>query len=475
MKSIACYHYISVFFLWILFITKGFAAFQNVSHKRDITNIKILMDKPDSIVSDKWNFANKDNEINNYLSKTMNNVIVNFYYNDKESTEKKSKNEYEDYVKFIIEQLKNSNYDMFILDEKFIFSDVSNIESSYIQDTFHELNIHNYYLNLSDFFEKNKNKMNNNAAFNEIFKNVYSVTSDNNIYDEDMVKGGFNNNILYGLPFEMDLDVEYIVAGQGNQTIQNDNNKILTNIADDDKLLATFVNFMITNGLNNETPDEKSYYNILTNKLEKNKLEEELLIPFSKFIKDKIDNKLTTINNINSFTLNNVYKNFIYNEGNNRSFYGKASHFCSIVGQFENNSLIQLSLLHKKSVRNKKYLVINKNSKIDKDMLFQVALQLSSSDFQTAKYELSCKLPAYNFNVINSNFSNHTYFNNIIKQTSDFVNIKKMFESQFGAPYMEVRAFLPEALKKFIIDGNAKPVVDMLENIQYLVMDKILL
>jgi len=472
MKSITYFSYISIFYIWILFTTTKVIAAELPITNNGNNIVNILMDKPDDFELYKISMEEYNTKMNEFLNKKINDVEVKFSFNPNESVEKKTRKEYEDYVKYIIEQLNTSNYDMMILDDKFLFSDLSNIESSYIRDTFNEKNIHKYFVNLSELFKSNNDKMKNNDAFDEAFKNVFSYSSDKTdnehyIYDEDMVKGGFNNNILYGLPYAIDLDLWYI-----NNDNENVNDEyLLVNLADDDRLLSTFVNYLITKGKNN---DDKVDYDVFKKYMENGNLDESLINSFRQYIGNSVSKDFNV--QFESLTLDSILKIFKANRNDYHHFFGKSSQYCSsISSEYNGNSLMNVTdifLFNGKAVRNKKYLVINKNSRLDKNILFEVALQLTQSEAQTLNFSLMCRTPAYDFNVIEPNIPVQPSFINALKQQSNFVNIKKIFESEFSAPYMEIRAFLPDVLKKNLKEGQPKPVVDTLENIHYLVLDR---
>ncbi|ORX42625.1 hypothetical protein BCR36DRAFT_337135, partial [Piromyces finnis] len=468
MKIIICFHYI--FYIWILFTEKALTKLTEksvlINKKRDITNINILIDKPENIIIDnEWNINNYNNVVNQYLKEKLNNVEVNFSYNENASGEIKNKKEYEDYVNYILNQLKKFDYDIFILDEKFLFGDISTIESSYVRNTFNERNIQKYYLNLSEYFEKNKhmNKRFDNDAFHEAYTYIYSFlkdnTSDTNIYNHDIVSGGFMNDILYGLPYEIDFNIVYNTDKQ-KANLENDHIFKSINLVNDDKLFATFIEYLYS--VDNNIEEFLRYH--IKDENSNNK-ERNYIDSFRNYLLH--NNKFST-SDLDALTLNNTFNNL---KNDHHSFYGKASHYCSIKSQKDIGS-VSKSFLFKKTVVNKKYLVINKNSQINKDLLFQVALQLTSSDFQTVTFEKLCKLPTYTMNEVKPDvFHDDLDYKNIVESVES-IDMKKLFTSEYSAPFMEIRAFLPEALKKFLIDGNSEPIVDMLENIYYLVMDK---
>jgi len=84
--------------------------------------IQILTERPDFINEKYW--KTYSSSIENYLKsnlgqETSNDISISFSYNSDEPSDKTKEKDYENYVKYVVEQLKSSTYDMVILDDNF--------------------------------------------------------------------------------------------------------------------------------------------------------------------------------------------------------------------------------------------------------------------------------------------------------------------------------------------------------------------
>eukprot|EP00833_Pecoramyces_ruminatium_P008764 jgi/Orpsp1_1/1182796/evm.model.c7180000082697.1 len=348
--------------------------------------------------------------------------------------------EYAKSINCTVRELKNSNYDMLILDERFLFSDKSSI-FNIINKSFSPKSFHEY------FRKYNMNDIN--------------YSNDIGFHDINILKDGYyENNVLYGLPYEFDFDVLYNLEdidtnidtdtlfginnnAKENKNIENIdmdtniNTKLNTDVEANSKsktghlfknLLTIDIKSMgFFNSFIEKLNPEKTNYKRLTQANDTIGIgfgnNDELLnsfieysriyhdIPekdnekyFNKFSKDEIYTsfydsivKKTGLNITEALNVDieSAYHSFI--NGENKYFKGKASYY-QYFKEFNNITVSIMNLPKNYSVINEKYIVINENSKIkDNNLLQQVALQLTSKKFQLYRANKLGSIPTFDF------------------------------------------------------------------------------
>lgn len=444
--------YICILYILILSIPRSYA--KNI-------NIQVLTDKPDIIIQKSW--KEYSTSIENYFKTKVNNSVlkninISFSYNSNEPNDKKTKKDYENYVKYIIEQLKSSTYDIFILDGRFLFSDNSFVESSYLKDLFNVEKINHFYENLTKDIDKKELDFNNKR----------------------ILEGGYLENDLYGLPYELDFDLLYYHKKDVNtenldlETIDwNDLFSFAIAYGNDDELLNIFTEYVSSHYDFSNNDSSNSSFEIFYNDTSK-----ELFTSVRDFIikSSYTDNLATFID----FSFEDAYNSF--DKGDSLYFKGKASHYYSLVQNGDNGGDVGKTVFGALppryfSVLQPKYLVINKNSDVDKKILKEVARELVSKDFQIFKAEKFGSIPTFDIRQRTQDSSIDAYYRanaNITKFLEEMksIDIKEMFESKYGAPYMETRLLLPQAIKSFIRNNNHENITDVFENTRNLVMQR---
>ncbi|ORX54250.1 hypothetical protein BCR36DRAFT_322626, partial [Piromyces finnis] len=422
--------------------------------------IKILTDKPDSIIATKWN--DYCSSIKNFFTTTeaenllLHEYDIDFTFNYDELYDKKSTNSYETYLNSIIKELKENNYDMMILDDKFLFSENAYIQSQYIDSTFGK-NIHNEYLDLTS--DINKDSL--------------------SFHDSKILSDGYYDNHLYAIPFEKDFDVIFYRndnASFGNVNMINVSwddlvninteasvNKLSVPLGNSDELLHLFIEYanekIDLSGNNKESNYEKLY----------NQNSKDIFNSFSSFV-TKFGTNITS-----EITFIDAYETFI--NGKSSVFKGKASHYHAILNT-PNGKNVMMQLPPKNtSIINNKYIVINKNSLLDKKVLIEAAKRLTSKEMQLYKAEQFGKIPTFDMTQRDSDPSIKTYSEknpellNIISKIIP-LHLKDIFKSEFSAPFMEVRILLPQDIRKYLKEKNNNDLSNVIENIKMLLMDK---
>jgi len=295
-------------------------------------------------------------------------------------------------------------------------------------------------------------------------------------HNPKILEGGYFNNQLFGLPFELDFDLLY--QHITNQNLNNLNTEKITwndflsinnglkepkllgvALGNEDELLNYFIEY--TYNKYNLSNDQHDSYEIFYNDTSK-----ELYESFKDFIK-------TSTINLDA-TLENTYNSFLKEEF--ALFKGKASHYKTLVNDNNTHNVLAKSLPKNFSVINKKYLIINKNSKFDKKVLIDAALQLTSKEMQLYKAEQFGKLPTFDFTK-SSDPSIQTYCKSNIDVCAligklNAIHIKDTFKSQYSAPFMETRMLLPGSIKDYLKNNNQKELSNTFENIDKLLIEK---
>eukprot|EP00833_Pecoramyces_ruminatium_P001564 jgi/Orpsp1_1/1175596/evm.model.c7180000054472.1 len=396
--------------------------------------------------------------INNYfIEKNINdpelkNYEISFEFYEYETSSKKNNVVYFFAALNIIDNWNDGIYDLMIFDDRFLFSEISDMELEYVE----------YYLHYC-------------KPSLELLEDLsdYINEEDINFHDQKVLNDGKFENKIYGLPYEIDFNVLYydnenskakeIVENIEDLTWDNVWNKLkpsnLLNIAlgDDNSFLDFFAEY--TNSYYNVTKEyDKNFYKLFYNETGEN-----LYQSFINLIKgySGIDQyNVTSFEYLSSLKDNieliylfsaflsydDAYNDFL--NGNSTAFYrGRASHYPFFYLNDYSNIGISLPPKYLSTVT-EQYLVVNKQSKIDKKILTKIALQLTSKDFQLLKAEYFGSIPTFDLNKIDkySEISDYCQLqpelcNIMIKMKK--IYLKEMFKSKYSAPFFEIMIHLP--------------------------------
>eukprot|EP00833_Pecoramyces_ruminatium_P018415 jgi/Orpsp1_1/1192447/evm.model.d7180000093317.1 len=442
--------------------------------------IRILMKKPDIVnLNTKENYSTLFNDFlnNNYSKKNNYNVkiVVDYYTpncNAHYDVYNVNNSGYGDFLYHVIKYLKENTYDMFIMDDEFLFSDVSLVKNYYISRyfDFEENYLYKYYLELSDFINEET-----------LAKN----------YDRDMLEKGYvledDNKILYGLPFELDFDVLYYYEKEIDLKKyywenQPDWENILTSefssslelgLGDAESLMNYFIEYVANlydtpNGdlfkkkkTEYETihpNNELNYFDIFY----KTSSDDNLYLPFKNHTHHYLGND--AIQKMNT-TLSKAFETFSKKE--KFIFKGKASYY-----SFKPPDTSIISLPKNYTVFNEKFLVINKNSGVKKEILIDTALALTSGEMQLHKAKVLNTIPAFNIKkeyrnskdgdgdaVILSYCQEHQVICDLMKTLNPIWMTEMFYKNKFSAPFWEARLLLPNEIRKFILGKrDLKPI-----------------
>jgi len=431
---------LSIIYVMILLFTKVLSE-----------TVNILTERPNIVNAGNW--KQKYDLISEYFSKNTNlkDVNIHFGYNEREPLNKDNAAAYEDYVKFIIKQFKENKYDMMIVDGSFLFSEMSYVESNYVKKRINLREFHNkLYMDLTD-----------------------EIKSENlSFHDTEILNDGYYNDRLYGLPYEVDFDLLFYHGNDTNNELLNINmdslewedilqdkykepgtESISMAIKDEDELLNFFVEFLQSKMDLTKNENFRKLYNFES---------ENYLNKFKEFI---------IKSSIQDTTVEKAYEKF---HANQSTFYkGKASDIKTLE---QTDSVHAVLPPHSQSIFYKKYLIINKNSKIDKNILINVAQQLVSKEMQFFKATNFGSIPTYDFSLNNVNVNdfklNCPGQAELISKIKK-IHIKNIFKSDNSAPFMEIRLFLPGILKDFINNNiDQKSLSNVFENTKEILMNK---
>jgi len=544
--------------------------------------IKILIEKPHpleiqykddvlSTINNHFMQQNFDNDI-------LRNVRLEFSYCDKgneDESQKVSKNEvtskymndseYVNYLKCVIKHSQDSEYDMLLLDDKFLFSDLSFVENIRIEEIFGFRKLYKNYVDLSS----------------------YSLNHDLSFHNRKiMIDGKYNKEIIYGLPYDFDFDVLFyhddtshignlpleswddllkmgssintlpenlnspsptnLSTDKNNETpsTKNTNNTISSNTPSVERNITSPGNQSSkqnnttsssssntqsskANSISSNTPTEKNNSiadTVSNDKQAKDKrdnlsqtssLSENFNAPLSIPLNDR--NQLLSLlveyisekrnltfaekttnrkyyeyfYDTQSYDLYRDFRSFVENcsglsipeilnvkykealqsfvSGEKKFFKGKMSHY-PYLKKFSNITFSTTLPPKRFSVVNEHFLVINKHSKKNMDMLVEAIFQLTSKEMQYFRTSLDY-LPTYNMSlgatdeVVGAYCQDHMDLCQMIDEM-DEIHVQKTFKKdKFSVTFMEIRLLLPLAMKKFLENNNINSIIKSFTNI----------
>jgi len=430
----------SILYTLVTTVAKSYAA----------DNVNILVEKPNTKISQE-EYSTKINEYfkaqNNSTSTTPQ---INFTYLNDNNNENI---DYKKYLKLIVDELKTSKYDMLILDDFFLFSDTAFVESSYIEDTFQNRNMYQNYMDLTK----------------------YVVEDDLFNHDQKYLDNVYFDEKLYGLPYELDFDLLYhqngINVNMENSTWDDlvpnsekgEQNQLDVALRDDDELLNLFTAY--ANDKYNIENNKEEFYKVLYNDTSK-----ELYNSFRNLVEQS---SLSDLGKTLNITPDEAYNDFI--NGQSAIYKGKASNYRNLI---QNNTNIKATLPpFNSTVVNKKYLVINKNSKVDKNVLVDVARKLTSKDMQIYRSREFGSIPTFEIHQTELDSFVGSYCDSNVElcdlmQNINPLNIKDIYESEFNAPFLETKLLLPNIIRQSLIDNKQGSSANAFENVRNLVVDK---
>jgi len=365
---------LKVFLIYLLFLSKTIWA--------DKQRIKICMkqpDMPDNIPREEWERYRK--ELNNYfIEKTknhekLNNYEIDIFFYPYLPVESTGQPVALNYMKDLASKLSKKEYDFVVMDERILFNEMALMESPLILS---QIKYRQPSLELLHDLSKYINK------------------KDLEFHDPKILSYGIYENKIIGIPFEYDFDVLYYHGKDEKYSKSyNDTQFLLQNMENytwndlikqmeinaqplrvafgDDNDLLNFVIEYTSNHYNLSPEYDPNYMDLFTNKTSTNYYAEfhDLVRTFSEK------------NNARNTALTSLDDAYNYFKNNNSTFFkAKASHHYIFRSDYSNYE-IPLSLPPKyQTATTHKYLVANKFSKINPELLAEIALILTDKDAQ---------------------------------------------------------------------------------------------
>eukprot|EP00833_Pecoramyces_ruminatium_P010981 jgi/Orpsp1_1/1185013/evm.model.c7180000091959.1 len=447
--------YTSFYIYCLLNLSKGVFA----EEEDERTEIKIFIRQPDMpYIYDTYEWSIYYNELMNKKFDEMverdgisilKNVDLNFTFYEYEPMT----SSYPAYYLFIDDLvyywIDDPSYDLFVFDDRLLFSEFSFMESDYVESYFRDRKFSvNYLVNLSEYINKDDLKFNHPRIL------------------DDGISDDFGKRELYGLPYEMDFEVLYyfndddkanaIVKDMKNLTwddvwkkIESSNDRLKVALGDDNDMFSFFIEY--TNGKYNMTKEyDKYFYNMLYNDTA-----ESIFTSFRQLIEnfsdEGIKNTILTIQD-------DAYDQFMIR--NTTFFKGKASHHYIFDNDEENRSKISMTLPPKYlSTVIEKYLTISKLSNIDTKVLVEAAKILTSKEMQLFKAEHFGSIPTFDIskknedNDIKSFCQSQSTICDWIEKMKRIV-LKDFFKSRYSSPLFEIELTLSPRFKKHYLMNN---------------------
>jgi len=334
----------------------------------------------------------------------------------------------------------------------------------------------------------NINNMNNNENGNNINNVVSNNNNNSNIISNE--SGNSNENNSFSNEFENISQENPINNNNGNDNSKNNLKEIpqdLTNFDCEGFFNESFSKSeeftMTTGGFNNKDTLLDQFLEFICLSYE---LPKKTTTYYEKFYEPRYKDKTYKYfrdymnaqgyyNNINktlSVTIDEAYHKFM--TGDAIFFKGKASYYHYLNEQISKNNSTKVNaryLFGKFSVLSKKYLVINKNSNKDKDLLAKVAFQLTSKEAQLERSSKFGNIPTYDLEKVESDSVIQAYCKNNaqmceLRNTIKPIDVKDMFDKDlYSASFMETRLVLPTTLEKYLHTNNATIIMNLFSNL----------
>jgi len=341
-----------------------------------------------------------------------------------------------------LRELKNSKYDIMILDDRFLYGDNSYVDYVLLKNEFGFNKLSDFYVDYNSYNNINK--------------------EDISYHDIDILNDGKIDSIknLYGLPYELDFDLLYYHTSNveskdllslkvTDSSFKNNNisEEILSAGFNDKDELFNFFSEFIRYQYNKPIKNDPKSYEFLCNN--------EAVELYDFFRKYVLRFTGTDIEKTLSTTIEEAYTTFLHDE--HKLFRGKASHYKKLK---ENpNISIQInSLPNEITVMTEKYVVINKNSLKSIEDLLKIAHILSSKEMQIYRSIHMGSIPTFKFKELSSDEAILSFCQlnlemcEILNKLNP-IRIRNIYiKNCYSASYLETRLIAPLELTKTLID-----------------------
>ncbi|ORX51509.1 hypothetical protein BCR36DRAFT_411966 [Piromyces finnis] len=413
------------------------------------TIIRVGMKIPDNPMIEDFNkwAINYESLINEYLSinaknkSIFNDVTISFdFYNGLISSNLDYA--YEEITNgTVVTNLKERVYDLMVIDDQILFNEESLMEYYYYNCNFERKYSKKLFLDLTDYIDEESL----------------------NYHDLKILNRGRLDGRLYALPYESDFDnLYYDNENQKSKNItksmesltwdelidsinESSSYPLRISLSYTENFLSTFMEYASSfHNLTKEYDPQfyKVFYNDTTNQLYKS---------FYEFL-NKYTNR--TIDNTLYESPEDALLSFL--DGESIFYKGKASQMSSFK-EFPNIS----STLPPKYISSKfsNYLIINKQSEIDKSILVEIAKELTSKEIQLFKAKHFGNIPTFDFND-KSNIETYCEISEIQKEICQQlrqikeINLRDIFKSKYSATYYEISSFLSSSIIEYLYEDE---------------------
>jgi len=480
-KSRYFFHFIYIILFLLCFLIKVYGqeneneniedGDEEIEDEYDPYMINILMRSPDleevrdveewevmysNMINDYIVEKNKDNEL-------LRNYTINFTFFDYPGINPTGGSIHFKYWMESIFGIDDLFYDMVILDDKTLLSEIAFMESEYMLLLEHR---HPSYEILLDLFKYIKM---DNLTYN----------------DPSILNNGIYKKGLYGLPYEFDFDVLYYNNA-------NDNVKQISKEMGNltwDKLLKALNELTPPSNLRIGLGDDHEFLHFLieytNNQYELSKDYDPNF--FNIFVNETATEVFTSFYNyMNTYTNGNVtdslrisadesYFSFLNNES--AFFKGRASHNLLFRSDGEEQPPMLLPPKDISAVT-EKFLCVSSSSEKDPQVLSTIALQLTSKDMQLYRSKHFGSIPTFDLSKkdSDSDIKEYCQTNSLICnyiEKMKRIDIKKIFVTKYGSPFFEVIALAPKFLRNNFMDNNIDNVIFYFKNMKYFVTDNL--
>ncbi|OUM60547.1 hypothetical protein PIROE2DRAFT_13663 [Piromyces sp. E2] len=460
-------NYYSLIYITLLSIIISFSQ----AEKTVINILTKQPDMPETANVEEWEI-NYENLINEYLKEQskgnpiLSDVEVSFAFYEYLPIHEKGGSVYFKYLYEVTPELGEGAYDMMILDERILFSEMSFMETDLVEFYFeHRLPSIEIFHPLSEYVKK----------------------EDIDFSDSKIISDGMHEGIIYGLPYELDFDVMYYndqnedslsIVDKMNTLTWDDLLKLIQSstpntqsigLGDDNDLINLLIEYTNCQYELSKEYDPK-YYEVFYNKTG-----EELFTNFYNFMSSYTNGD---VNESTRITLDDAFNDFVQEKS---MFYkGKASHRNIIRTQMENtNNTYSYTLPPKyKTAVNEKYLSVNTYSKLDKKLLSEVAIALTSREAQIYRANNFGSIPTFDITkndsdpIIKSYCTDQPHICNII-QKIDRIYVKDILKNEKSSPFIEVESFFPKMIRSYLTNNNIEDIIFGFKNMFLLLTEQL--
>lgn len=430
------------------------------------TTIKILtkkLDVPEIINSEDWE-VNYQSIMNEYFREMnasdddLKGVELEFSFYDYGTVGNSSLGLQFDYLNDVAESLWGGDYDMVIIDDRTLFSEISYMESDWIE----------FFL----YSRKPSVDLLVNLSKNDIEKDRSLEFNDPKAMKDARYRGA-----LYGLPYELDFDLLYYATENPKskklaETMQDLTwdafieevfpDPIKISLSEDHNMLNFFVEYAYTRY--NLTEDyDPNYFHVFYNDTAES---------FYQSFYDLVSNytegdMLETL----MLTQDEAMASFLH--GDSLFFKGKASHHAMLQDISTQAYGMTLPPRHF-SVVTEKFLVINQFSPIDPKVLVKAAGQLTSKAMQRLRAEKFGSIPTFDMSQresdpdIESYCQSHETLCHYLG-TMNRLYVKDLFTLKYSPPFYEIIVLLVPIIKTYLREYNLPKMIFSFKNINELI------